>query len=315
MFSFKILSMLKKMPGGFAIILITILLTAGQGCKKSTTPPPVVPPPVVVKVLTPLTKKISDQTNLILTLQSDTLIQISQGLSQTVITYLNTSSQPMKVFILEVDLNNPTLRLKAGTPNNSPAFARQTMSEIARTQDTAGNRVLAAVNGDYFNLTTGVPSSAIYKKGIPIKSQYCTLCTFMSIDDQNKATIVSKDRTVDTTKIREAIGGFHYLIKNSQKVTQGDVSIEPRTTVGVTAANVVYFVVVDGRSASYSNGISFSQLSDMFFALGVKDAINLDGGGSTTLVVKEGASWAVKNRPSDGTQRAVANGWTIVSTQ
>ncbi|MEJ7828321.1 MAG: phosphodiester glycosidase family protein, partial [Segetibacter sp.] len=65
-----------------------------------------------------------------------------------------------------------------------------------------------------------------------------------------------------------------------------------------------------------SNGISFSQLSDMFFALGVKDAINMDGGGSTTLVVKEGASWAVKNRPSDnGTQRAVANGWTIVSTQ
>jgi hypothetical protein len=71
----------------------------------------------------------------------------------------------MKVFILEVDLTNPTLRLKAGTPNNSTAFARQTMSDIARTQDTAGNRVLAAVNGDYFNLTTGVPSSAIYKNG------------------------------------------------------------------------------------------------------------------------------------------------------
>jgi len=303
------------MRNGFAIIFITILLTGGQGCKKSTTPPPVVPPPVVVKVLTPLTKKISDLTNLISTLQSDSLIQIAQGLSETVITYLNTSGQPMKVFILEVDLNNPTLRLKAGTPNNSPAFARQTMSDIARTQDTAGNRVLAAINGDYFNLTTGVPSSAIYKKGTPIKSQYCDLCTFMSIDDQNKAAIISKDRRVDTTKIREAIGGYHYLIKNSQKVTQGDVSIEPRTTVGVTAANIVYFVLVDGRSAAYSNGISFRELSDMFFALGVKDAINMDGGGSTTLVVKVGASWAVKNKPSGGTQRAVANGWTIVSTQ
>ncbi len=307
--------MLKKMHSGFAIIFITILLTGAQGCKKSTTPPPVVTPPVVVKVLTPLTKKISEKTNLINTLLSDTFIQISQGLSETIITYLNTSSQTMKVFILEVDLNNPTLRLKAGTPNNSPVFARQTMSEIARTQDTAGNRVLAAVNGDFFDLTTGVPSSAIYKKGIPIKSQYCDLCTFMSIDNQNKAAIISKDRTVDTTKIREAIGGYNYLIKNSQKIIQGDVSVQPRTTVGVTAANVVYFVLVDGRSASYSNGISYSQLSDMFFALGVKDAINMDGGGSTTLVVKEGASWDVKNRPSDGTQRAVANGWTIVSTQ
>ncbi|HEV8079646.1 MAG TPA: hypothetical protein VGP43_02965 [Chitinophagaceae bacterium] len=90
--------MLKKMHSGFAIILITILLTAGQGCKKSTTPPPVVPPPVVptpvvVKIYSPLTKKITDQTNLIKTFLSDTLIQISQGLSETVITYLNTSDQ------------------------------------------------------------------------------------------------------------------------------------------------------------------------------------------------------------------------------
>jgi exopolysaccharide biosynthesis protein len=172
--------------------------------------------------------------------------------------------------------------------------------------------VLAAVNGDYFNLTSGVPSSAIYKKGIPIKSQYCALCTFLSIDDQNKPYIVSKDRPVDTTKIREAIGGFHFLVKNSLKVTQGDLSIEPRTTVGVTTANVVYFILVDGRQASYSNGISFSQLSDMYFALGVKDAINMDGGGSTTLVIKEGTTWAVKNKPSDGSQRAIANAWTIV---
>lgn len=299
----------------YVIVIIAFLLTTGQACKKAKTGQPTPPPPVIVKVYSPLTKKITDLTNLIKTFQSDTLIQISPGLSETVITYLNTGDLPMKVFILEVDLNIPTLKIKAGTPNNSNAFARQTMSEIARTQDTAGSRVLAAVNGDYFNLTTGVPSSAIYKKGIAIKSQYCTLCTFMAIDDQNKASIVSKDRPVDTTKIREAIGGYHFLIKNSLKFTQGDVSIEPRTTVGVTAANVVYFVVVDGRLASYSNGISFSQLSDMYAALGVKDAINLDGGGSTTLVIKEGTSWAVKNRPSDGSQRQVANGWTIVDTQ
>ncbi len=296
----------------FLVISIAFLLTGVEGCKKLPGAPTVTQPPVAVKIFSPLTKKITDQTNLIKTFQSDTLIQIAQGLSETIITYLNTLSQPMKVFILEVDLTNPTLRLKAGTPNNSNTFARQTLSEIARTQDTAGNRVLAAVNGDYFNLTTGVPSSAIYKKGIPIKSQYCALCTFLSIDDQDKPYIVSKDRPVDTTKIREAIGGHHFLVKNSLKVAQGDLSIEPRTTVGVTSANVVYFIVVDGRQASYSNGISFSQLSDMYFALGVKDAINMDGGGSTTLVIKEGTTWAVKNKPSDGSQRAVANAWTIV---
>ncbi|MEJ7827831.1 MAG: phosphodiester glycosidase family protein, partial [Segetibacter sp.] len=84
------------------------------------------------------------------------------------------------------------------------------------------------------------------------------------------------------------------------------------TAVGVTSNKLVYFVVVDGRKADYSNGMSFAQLSDVFFALGVKDAINLDGGGSSTLVVREGAAFKVKNRPSDGAERAVANGLTIV---
>ncbi len=61
--------------------------------------------------------------------------------------------------------------------------------------------------------------------------------------------------------------------------------------------------------------MSFSQLSEMYFALGVNDAINMDGGGSTTLVLKEGAAFTVKNKPSAGSERAVANAWTIVDVR
>ena len=68
-------------------------------------------------------------------------------------------------------------------------------------------------------------------------------------------------------------------------------------------------------SRTYSNGMSFAQLTNVFMALGVKDAINMDGGGSSTLVIREGSNFAVKNSPSGGVQRAVANAWTIVDTQ
>ena len=312
---YRIYRMYTIISRGFVIIFATCVLTAVPACsKKSTAAPSVIPAPVTVKIISPLTKKITDQTTLIKTFQSDTLIQIAQGLSETVITYLNSGNQPMRVFILEVDLNNPNLRLNAGTPNNNPAFARQTVSEIARTQDTTGARILVAVNGDFFN-SAGVPQSALYKKGVALKSRFCDLCTFLAINYQNKASIISKDRIVDTANIKEAIGGYHWLIKNSQKVAQGDLSVEPRTTTGITTGNVVYFILADGRQSTYSNGMSFSQLSDMFLAIGVKDAINLDGGGSSTLVVKEGAGWAVKNKPSDGSQRAVANAWTIVDVK
>jgi len=50
------------------------------------------------------------------------------------------------------------------------------------------------------------------------------------------------------------------------------------------------------------------------YALQTKNAINLDGGGSSTFVVKSKSSntWEVKNQPSDGYQRAVYNAWTVV---
>lgn len=309
----------------YVIILVACLFTVVQACSKKSNNTAVIPdttdtivkPPIVVvpKYKSTLTKDIAEQTTLFKTFQSDTLIQIAPGLSETVITYINTVDKPMKVFILEVNLNNVNLRIKAGTPNNRSAFSTQTVSEIARTQDTIGSRVLAAVNADFFSFISGIPypQSLLYKNGIPIKADYCDLCTGIAIDDKNKASIISKDRYIDPARIREAVGGYHWLAKYSQKMPNGDLSIEPRTAVGVTTNNVVYIILADGRQATYSNGMSFSQLSDMFLALDVKDAINLDGGGSTTLVVKEGTGWAVKNKPSGGSQRAVSDALTIVS--
>lgn len=264
-----------------------------------------------------LSKKVVDKVNLVKTVLADTLIELAPGVKQTILNYIDYAEKPTTIHILEVDLNNSRIKLKAGTPNNSPIFSKQVVTDIAAAQDKSNNRVIAAINGDFFNTTTGEPQSILFKNGTAIKPYFrlCALCTFLSIDDAGKATIASKDRIIDTTKIKESIGGFHVLIKDSAKVMQGDLSVEPRSAVGVTAGNVVYFLVVDGRQPTYSNGMSFAQLSNVFFALGVKDAINLDGGGSTTLVVKDGTGWKVRNRPSGGTQRAVANAWTVVDTQ
>ena len=311
----KIFSFKTTLAWSFKFIFSLSALTLISACSKNSEKVGIViQPPVVVKFNSLLTKKITDQTVLIKTFQKDSLIRITDGLSETVITYLNNGNQPMKIFILELDLNSNNLRLKAGTPNNKLSFSKQTVSEIARAQDTVGNRVLVALNGDFFN-SSGVPQSVLFKNGVAIKAEFCDLCTFLAIDDLNKASIISKNILFDSAKIKEAVGGYHYLMKNSQKVTQGDASVEPRTAVGVTSNNFVYFIIVDGRQTTYSNGVSFGNLSDIFFALGVKDAINLDGGGSSTLVIKEDSEWRVKNRPSDGSQRMVANAWTIVDVK
>jgi exopolysaccharide biosynthesis protein len=265
----------------------------------------------------PLSKKLVDNVNLVKQVVADTLVELVPGVRQTTLNYLDYADKPMRLFILEVDLNNPRIKLKAGTPNNGTAYGKQTVTDMAMRHDAPNNRVIAAFNGDFFNSTTGEPQSVTYKNGTAIKplTALCNLCTFLAVDNQGNPSIVSKERTIDATTIREAVGGYHWLIRDSARVTQGDQSVEPRTAVGVTKSKVVYFVVVDGRLASYSNGMSFAHLSNVFAALGVMDAINLDGGGSTTFAAKDGGSWQVKNRPSDGTQRSVANAWLVVDTQ
>ncbi|NLB82587.1 MAG: hypothetical protein GX800_13490 [Clostridiaceae bacterium] len=76
-----------------------------------------------------------------------------------------------------------------------------------------------------------------------------------------------------------------------------------------------YLVTVDGRQSA-SVGMSLAQLQDYMRDIGCYNAVNLDGGGSTTFVSKEPRQDVIslKNRVSDGSMRAVANGVGIIST-
>lgn len=98
------------------------------------------------------------------------------------------------------------------------------------------------------------------------------------------------------------------------KITIQDRQVHPRTAVGTNAAgNKLFMVVVDGRSRQ-SVGMTMVQLARLMRDIGSSDAVNFDGGGSTTMVVREpgAAKTRVINRPSDGSQRAVANGLGVL---
>ncbi len=80
----------------------------------------------------------------------------------------------------------------------------------------------------------------------------------------------------------------------------------PRTAVGLTKNNHLIFVVVEGRSAR-SAGMSLDELARLMRALGAVDAINLDGGGSSEIVVKD----KIVNELSDGRERPLANAFLV----
>jgi hypothetical protein len=72
-------------------------------------------------------------------------------------------------------------------------------------------------------------------------------------------------------------------------------SRHPRTVIGVDRRGQVWLAAVDGRLPNYSVGMTFADLERLADRLQLTDALNLDGGGSTTMVVKG----QVVNKPSD----------------
>ena len=112
----------------------------------------------------------------------------------------------------------------------------------------------------------------------------------------------------------EVIGGDirSCIIKNGV-VSTGDVweELHPRTGFGYTAdRKTAIHCVVDGRS-TISTGATTKDLAEIMQFVGASDAINLDGGGSSCLFLKD---FGPMNKVSDGQERAVSNGIYVVST-
>jgi len=79
-------------------------------------------------------------------------------------------------------------------------------------------------------------------------------------------------------------------------------SCAPRTAVGLTKDNHIILVVADGRQKGFSNGLYIDELAGYMLALGCYQALNLDGGGSSTMVIKG----KVVNSPSDNASQPFA---------
>jgi hypothetical protein len=85
-------------------------------------------------------------------------------------------------------------------------------------------------------------------------------------------------------------------------------STNPRTAIGIKANGDILLVVIDGRQTGWSKGMTQIQEARFLKSLGAVDALNLDGGGSSTMVVRD----VIKNRPSDGSERAVSSAIVIL---
>jgi exopolysaccharide biosynthesis protein len=279
------------------------------------TAPATIPPPTYYASVS--TKNIIEKSGLVGTVVSQSSADLHEDVEFSSLQFTIPDGRPMNICILRADLNG-RVSLSTIMPNNAPIFAMQTVRSMAIHRDNAsGGKVLAAVNADFYNMSTGVPQGVVVMEGTVVKDYLSTTdnWTYFAIKKDGKPQVgyASSLTPANYTNFQDAVGGgVHWLVKDGAKGSWLGDTREPRTAIGYTTNNIVYIVVIDGRRNDHSIGMELTDVSTVLHSLGVHQGINLDGGGSSTMVLKENGTFAVANRVSGTSARNVANGLAII---
>jgi len=142
--------------------------------------------------------------------------------------------------------------------------------------------------------------------------------TYLAIDADGNCELRSMSTPLNGTEVTAISANFGWLVQNGKLVsttverTSSDAS---RSMIGIKADGTLVFCQVDGRNAPFSTGLSNYEMGEMMLSLGCVNAVNCDGGGSSTFVSKrEGESEnTMRSIPSDGSERATINSVILVS--
>lgn len=214
------------------------------------------------------------------------------------------------VHVTRVDLTNDAIRV-IGTRESDRGTR---VSEFAKR-----NKAIAAINADYFDANMQPVGLSVGPCGIWKETKDTTREGVVAVG-KGKARIDTQREVMAEVEewIDSAVSGWPMLVRACTPLTASDLpgsdaftrSPHPRSAAGVSRdGKMLYLVVVDGRRAD-AVGMTLAQLATfMSTELNACAAINFDGGGSSAMWVGD----KLVSRPSDGSERRVANHLAVVA--
>ncbi len=188
---------------------------------------------------------------------------------------------------------------------------QKTTAQAAAFEAATGRDVIFAVNANFWSLTTNQVRGAVIAEGNTIHKQASDAKYYFALLDTGKYVI--RTYTQDDSDVVEAVAGKHLLVKNGTLQKDTTTQISARTCIGIKSDGTVVIFVVNGKTDS--SGITIQAAAEVMHSLGCVDAINLDGGGSTTFATqrKGETTLKIRNSPSDSTgERAVSSALLLV---
>jgi exopolysaccharide biosynthesis protein len=210
----------------------------------------------------------------------------------------DTSGVLHNINIIKIDYKRKDLEILAATA--TPTTGRKRTSTMTREYNA-----IAGVNGGYFSFSPPTPIGLVIHegkiRGTPVKDKpaRCAIGFTPShrvvIDrvEMIDGKVVGMN-TTDWSDVTEALNGGPTLVQHGKLTNlwkeealgvSFNKTTHPRTAIGVTKDSTVILVVADGRQPKVSIGMPLDELGNLMINLGCTDAMNLDGGGSSTMVL------------------------------
>ena len=229
---------------------------------------------------------------------------VAQGVRWRARRYKNQSGGPQVSNVLMIDSAAAGLKIEAHA-----AKGCQTVATLGKALGA-----VAAVNGGYFGLGGGCPPVSLLKSGGSLVGTNSQNRGAFGISSSGEPLIEVVAKGVDWPAAREAHGGGPVLVRKGKATTAGSWATEgftnssfngpnPRTWAGRGTGSVIMLGTVDGRRGN-ATGMSLGALGSWIASseVGGSEAVNLDGGGSSTMWIAGATPGGVVNYPSDNSK-------------
>lgn len=228
----------------------------------------------------------------------------------------------LSIHAVRVDLSNPQIYLVVNSkpaewgkdmpypPNRKIETKRIRVWDFVQEKRREGHDVRLAVNASPWGPWGDPKVKHLFANGVGLLvSNGEVLATphgkkakgvpALIVRNDGSADLITFKQGDDPKGIKLAVSGFSFILADG-KVLQNDKPLHPRTFYGLSKdKKTLYIGVVDGRQAGFSEGVTCNEGGQLMKYLGADLAVNMDGGGSTTLVAGKGKDCKLVNSPSD----------------